>query len=465
MGGTYGVHEISLDAGGPLGSGAWSFGAGDAHEGEVTRGNAFDGQRVSGSLDFDAGSAVTGYLTGRYSETSRAGFPDDSGGYEFAQIRATERRDANEMSFGTGLKAQSGAATFGLSLGYFDRDDHIDSPGVAPGVRDPFGVPPSVVDTDLARYSATFTGTQKFSEFLTLAYGVDWLHEEGVSEGLLDFGGGFVLPTSFELTRSTWAPFAEARVTSRMGLSLQAGVRVDKPDDLGSVTSPRVRLAYEFAETGFTLAGAWGKAFKLPSLYALGHPLVGNPGLVPERGESWELELSQSLLDGRAHWSATWFDGAFRNAIDFDPGPPPMLVNRNRVDTDGFELAGDFALADTWQLDGSVTHARSRVASTDAQLRNRPEWRGGIGAHWSPLPLLKLSATATYVGSSLDSSIATGDVQLDAYTRIDVSASWQVSAKFETYVAIENLTDQQYEQFVGNESRGILPRAGVRLAF
>ena len=61
------------------------------------------------------------------------------------------------------------------------------------------------------------------------------------------------------------------------------------------MTSPRVRVAYEFADSGFTVAGAWGKAFKLPSLYALGHPLVGNPDLVPERGESYEFELSQQL--------------------------------------------------------------------------------------------------------------------------------------------------------------------------
>jgi outer membrane cobalamin receptor len=148
------------------------------------------------------------------------------------------------------------------------------------------------------------------------------------------------VPTSFALTRTSWAPFTEVRFDSGTGLSAQAGIRFDKPDDMGSVTSPRVRVAYEFADSGLTLAGAWGKAFKLPSLYALGHPLVGNPDLAPERGESHEIELSQQLLGGKASWSATWFDGEFRNAIDFDPGPPPMLVNRNRVDSDGFELAG-----------------------------------------------------------------------------------------------------------------------------
>jgi outer membrane cobalamin receptor len=465
MAGGYGIHEIAFDARGPLGTHAWNFGASDAHEGEVTRGNEFDGQRVSGGVDFALGASTKAFINGRYSETSRKGFPDDSGGYEFAEIRDTEDRDADETTFGTGFNTSVGAATFALQAGYFDRDDHIDSPGVAPGIRDPFGVPPSVVDTTLRRYSATVTGTQKFSQFLTLAYGVDWLREEGSSDGLLDFGGGFVLPTSFALTRDSWAPFAEARIASDFGLSLQAGVRVDQPEDEGSVTSPRLRVEYEFADTGFSVAGAWGKAFKLPSMYALGHPLVGNPDLVPERGESWEIEFAQSLLEGKARWSATWFEGEFRNAIDFDPGPPPMLVNRNRVDTEGVEIAGQLALADDWQLDASVTQVESRVASTGNQLRNRPEWRGGAAAHWRPVAPLHLSAAVTYVGSSLDSSIPTGDVRLDSYTRVDVSAVWQLSPRLETYVAIDNLTDQQYEEFVGNEARGILPRAGVRFSF
>ena len=275
------------------------------------------------------------------------------------------------------------------------------------------------------------------------------------------------MPTSFELTRESWAPFAELRVDADNGFSAQAGLRVDNPDGYDSVTSPRVRLAYEIETSDYnsvTIAAAWGEAFKLPSLYALGHPLVGNPNLVPERSESHEIELSQILAEGDAHWSLTWFEAAYRNAIDFDSGPPPMLVNRNRVDTDGVELAGSVNVSDVWSLDASVTNVKNRIASTGGELRNRPEWRGGVGAHWAPTTALKFSAAATYVGSSFDSSIATGDVTLPAYTLIDVSAVWQVSPHFEAYLAIDNLTDEQYEQFVGNEVRGILPRAGVKFS-
>lgn len=464
MGGTHDAREIALAASGPVAAGSWNLGVSDSREGEVVRGNDFEGTRVSGGFDTAFGAASSLFVTGRYSETSRAGYPDDSGGFEYAAIRAPETREANEAVFGAGVSTRFGNAGFTLQAGYFERDDHIDSPGVAPGVRDPFGVPPSVVDTRLERFSATLTGTQKFSEAFSIAYGVDWLREEGSSDGVLDFGGGFTMPTSFALTRSSWAPFAEARVATTFGLSLQAGVRVDEPEGHDSVTSPRLRVEYEFAGTGLSFAGAWGKAFKLPSLYALGHPIVGNPDLVPERGESYEFEVAQRLLDGRARWSATWFDGEFRNAIDFDAGPPPMLVNRDRVDTYGFELAGRIAVNEAWQLDASVTHSKSRIAATGASLRNRPEWRGGAGVHWRPLDAWRFSASVTHVGSSLDSSIPTGDLRLDAYTRIDVSASWQATPNFEAYLAIDNLTDRQYQQFVGQEVRGLLPRAGVRLS-
>jgi outer membrane receptor protein involved in Fe transport len=56
-------------------------------------------------------------------------------------------------------------------------------------------------------------------------------------------------------------------------------------------------------------------------------------------------------------------------------------------------------------------------------------------------------------------------VELPSHTVLDVSAVWQVSPKFQTYLAIDNLTDEQYQQFVGFEVRGIAPRLGVKLSF
>ena len=465
--GTYDTRDVALRASGALGRGGWSLSANDINEGEVVRGNQFGSQRISGGGNFYFGDYNL-QVTARYADAERETFPDDSGGYEFAEIRDTEHRDAHEAVFGANLARVTGNGRLSLNLGYFDRGERIDSPGVAPGLRDPFGVPPSVVLSGIERFTATLTGTNNFGDNFELAYGAEYQHEKGTSDGQLDFGGGFLLPTSFALTRDSLAPFAELRAQTHFGLSAQAGLRVDDPDGYSAVTSPRLRAAWEIWNDGshddVSVAASWGKAFKLPSMYALGHPLVGNPDLQPERSESWELEFSQTLLDGGAHWSATWFDSAFRNAIDFDSGPPPMLVNRNRVDSEGFELAGWLDLDASWRVDASLTHARSRIASTGGELRNRPDWRGGVSARWKPTSALTLSASASYTGSTFDSSIPTGDVRLPDYTRVDIAASWQVSEKFEAWLAVDNLTDQQYQQFVGFEVRGIMPRLGVKFS-
>ena len=100
MGGAYDTREIVANAGGPLSTsgsrGNWNLGVSDSNEGEVVRGNHFDSQRVSGSIDTELGASTTLYATGRYAESGREGFPDDSGGYGFATIRDPEKRDADE---------------------------------------------------------------------------------------------------------------------------------------------------------------------------------------------------------------------------------------------------------------------------------------------------------------------------------------------------------------------------------
>ncbi|MFL6619991.1 MAG: TonB-dependent receptor plug domain-containing protein, partial [Povalibacter sp.] len=180
MAGGYDTSEVALNAQGALSNGSWHAGASDTNEGEQVRGNDFDAQRISAGLNTQIGDATTLVLSGRYSQSTRSGFPDDSGGYEFAVLRDTERRETQESIVGAGLSHQIGNADFALALGYFDRDDQIDSPGVAPGVRDPFGIPPSAIDSNFTRYSATLSGTQRFSQAVSLAYGIDWQREEGV---------------------------------------------------------------------------------------------------------------------------------------------------------------------------------------------------------------------------------------------------------------------------------------------
>jgi outer membrane receptor protein involved in Fe transport len=135
-------------------------------------------------------------------------------------------------------------------------------------------------------------------------------------------------------------------------------------------------------------------------------------------------------------------------------------VNRNRIDAKGYELSGELRVGESWWFGGNVTHTENEIAGSDAQLRSRPEWRGNATVRYAPTESLQFSLSGTHVGSVFDSSIPTGDVRLGAYTRVDATASWNMTEKFELFVTASNLTDEEYQEFVGFEARGSSVMAG-----
>src|SRR5690606_7134895 len=77
--------------------------------------------------------------------TRSSGFPDSSGGIEFAEIDDVERRRSDELIVAADhAVAQFGGARFALSASYSNRRDEITSPGVAPSPLSPGGVPAGV---------------------------------------------------------------------------------------------------------------------------------------------------------------------------------------------------------------------------------------------------------------------------------------------------------------------------------
>src|SRR5690606_40472502 len=48
-----------------------------------------------------------------------------------------------------------------LELAYYNNKEKFSSPGVAPGIRDPFGIPPNSSDSDFKRYDANFRSEER----------------------------------------------------------------------------------------------------------------------------------------------------------------------------------------------------------------------------------------------------------------------------------------------------------------
>lgn len=399
----------------------------------------------------------------RYADSHLEAFPDDSGGPRFAVLNGVDRRDANEFTFGIdfshSLLPSWNAA---LHAGYYDRQEDMDSPGVAPGVRDPAGIPPNTSDNLYRRYDLSLRNRFSVSKGVRLSMGLQAQSEEGESHGSLSVEGGPV-PTSFDMERDLWAAFLEAQHASYTGLLLQASARLDVPEEFDSEWSPRLGISYRIPFTATRLHASWSMGFKLPSFFALSHPIIGNPDLVPEKSRSADMGVVQPLWGEYLTVSVTYYANRFENAIDFQEGPPPLLVNRSEITAEGIEMALNVRTGRNLELSSHLTHVKTDIKDTEEELRNRPKWRGGLSVSWRPLPALVVHLDTLYVGRVLDSSIPTGDRELEDYTRVDLAVTWTAHSRWQSFLALDNLFNAEYEEAVGFPAPGITPRLGLQV--
>jgi outer membrane cobalamin receptor len=462
-GGRWGVYRIAGEARGRRGpadlslAGAW-IDEGDPPDDQRFRGGNL---KAAASLELPGGTRLRSTL--RFADSESRAYPDDSGGPEFSVIRTLERRDVRDVDLRVEIsQAPIRWIDYTASFSYRHRREQRDAPGVAPGVRDPFGIPAESSRDVLDYYAFSLRNTVYRNEQFVATLGGDVYRERGSSDGELFPGEPFAMPTSFDLDRVVGGAFAELQWSCACGLELYAGARVDFPDSASAEFNPRVSARYRVPHLDLELSGNWGEGFKLPAFFSLAHPVVGNPALDPERSDGFDVGVSRSFWDGRIEARVSYFNIEVKDPIDFDAGPPPLLVNRSKVESQGFEMelrADPFS----WlRLTGSVTHTATDIKGSSAHLLNRPRWQGNLSVVWNPLAAVTLRSAALFVGPVKDSSIPTGPETLDPWTRVDLSAVWRLDERLSVFLEIDNLLDSDYEEAIGFPASGIRPRAGVQ---
>ncbi len=464
-GGESSYGRIFMRARGRQGSLDYGVSVSNTDNGMPVEGSAFRGKALNVNVGHALSDTMEMRSTLRYAASHLESFPDDSGGPEFAVLRTVDKRDADELVFGFDfLHEVSDRWNYNLRLGLYDRFEDISSPGVAPGIRDPIGIPPNISDNRYRRASLNVRNTISLNRRLRLGVGAELESESGDSEGNLLIGA-MTVPTSFELQRNNWATFVEAEYAFIFGLVLRAGVRFDEPEDFGSELSPSAGVSYTLPSNRTTLRASWGEGFKLPSFFALGNPIVGNRALLPEVSHSRELGLRTVLRDTRVTVDMALFSSEVRNAVDLDEGPPPVLVNRSKISARGLEASVRATASDNMDVSAQLSHVKTDIADTDEELRNRPEWRGGIGVLWQPRSSVQVQLDILYVGEILDSSIPTGDRRLGSYTRVNLATTWQPNRTWGYFVIADNLLDAAYEEAIGFPAAGRRLRIGARASF
>jgi vitamin B12 transporter len=403
------------------------------------------------------GPKLTLSFIGRTANGRSSSFPEDSGGPELAVLGELDHRNYTERLAAVSADVDVGETLISASARGYDRSEDDRSPGVAPGLRDPFGIPANSSDSVYRRRTVIATAKRRF-DGAEIVGGAELRNEDGISDSTVSFSGQQI-GGRYALSRTTRSAFFEGRwQTAGRPFDVDFGLRWDSPDGAASEWTPRLALRIPDgpAQTDWRLS--YSEGFKLPSFFALGHPFVGNPDLKPERSKSFEAGGGKNFVSAaalRLDWSL--FSSRFDNLIDVDEGPPLRLVNRAEVEAKGIELSARFNPAERVELTGWVSYVDTEILNSDAVLRQRPKRLAGASLRFRVGHRTEMSLLATYTGSRYDSSVPTGMQLLHAYRLMRLNVSHRISSAIRLLAGIDNLTDEQYQEAVG------FPAAGRRL--
>ena len=452
----FGLARVS--AGFDLGAAGVSLDLASHDSGELIRGSerATDSANLQFAWDVSDRDLVEGQL--HYLDGERSSFPEQSGGPVFAQSPALEVSDYRSELIALNWQCQwSDAWQSELKVNRLDFSEQTDSPGILPYSS----VPPNGSDATFKQTTISMIHRLNVFEEHQLAFGLDYRDEEGDSKGYLGFG--FKIPTDYRLSRDTLGAFVQLRSELSERISLDLSTRFDDPSSDGNQHTSRLGLKFD-ANDAITLRANWGQAFKLPSFFALGHALVGNPTLKPEEATGFDVAMDWRISPS-FNVTAARFENRYRNLIDFDP-QAFTNVNRDRVETSGYELSAIWAPSDQVGINLSVTKTDIEVVGTDRELEGRPDWQALAGVQWQIRSDLQTRLDYRMVGEVINTSLYTGQpltLALDNQKQLDWRLAWKANPKLGINLSIDNVFDSDYETAIGFPSVGRLVRVGLTL--
>ncbi len=256
---------------------------------------------------------------------------------------------------------------------------------------------------------------------------------------------------------------------------LQAAVRHDDNESFEAATTWRLAAAVALP-TDTRLHASYARGIKNPTFTErfgfFPGSFIGNADLEPEKSDSIELGLTQSLANGRAEVRVVGYMDELQDEITTVFTPPLFTgtaVNSRRDSRrHGAQLQLDAALARSLALRASYNwlNAEDGAAGDSREVR-RPQHSGSLGLTWHGIDdRLTLDGGVDWVGEQRDTDFSTfSPVTLDDHVLGHIAARFELRPGVDLTARVENLFDQNYQEVFGFANPGIGAWVGVRLAY
>ncbi len=397
-------------------------------------------------------------LTGRVASWDADDYPVASGGPIFGsgELRASHN---DELSLGADLTVSpTDRRQFRFNASVYRHTLERTSPAVPPLV------PAAVEDARFTRARLGASAVFRTSDVGFVSAGFDVTRESGDVASVLalpPFLGGDIAG-NYNIARTVGGPFAEL-VLELDDVVIEVGTRLDFSDSSDPQFSPRFGIAYRTG-SDTRIRASIGRAFKLPSFFALASPraLGGNPDLLPETSWGADIGLQHEWRGAGVSFGLTAFYNRFNDLVDFD-FETFQNINRNAVETRGAEMSLGWRADDRFNVAVTVTRQEVEDLSSPEPLLQRPEWLSSLRATWRAHHRVLLAVDVQQVAGSFDRQLPVpGRDRVDGRTLLGMSGSWELAPQVAVVARADNLANASYETLIGFPGPSRSLRVGIR---
>ena len=253
------------------------------------------------------------------------------------------------------------------------------------------------------------------------------------------------------------AGYVDFRQNVGTWLTLDAGIRIDHHSHIGVEWVPQAGLSFHLPHF-MELKASVGKGFRYPTIREMYMFPPQNPDLMPERMWTYELSLSQKLLEGRLSYGVNVFyiDGDNFIMTQMVDGRPHN-VNAGALRNAGVEAQVAWRIARDWSVDANYSFLHMEnpvVAAPEHKL-----YVGGLFTHgrWH------VSTGVQYV-AGLYTQVGDSPVQED-FVLWNIRASFRILDWMSVWVRGENLLNWKYEINAGFPMPGANVTGGLNFEF
>jgi vitamin B12 transporter len=310
----------------------------------------------------------------------------------------------------------------------------------------------------------------QFAKNQTLTYGFDYRNTR--SRNSTFTYGLNTTDVNYDGDINQGALFARYEVNFTPSFSLNLGLRQDFNSlTNGSFTSPSVgaRLA---VSPSTTLRANYARSFRAPQISNLkglaAFNVVGNPDLQPEKGNSFDIGIDQQL--GKVGLlRLTFFSNRIDDLINFRFGSPSTYENIGRVETVGLEADLNLQLARNVYAFANYTLNNPRIVrdrnadieGNQLSFRDADSLKVGL-AYENPRGVYA-AVVLRYLSNYFVNN--TNTESLPGYTTVDLKLRIPLSRTVVFNGSLDNLFNQQYEQYPGYPAVGRSFRVGISATF